>query len=790
MPKDDTKLLEQEIAALRRANEALIADTDRLVHLLLCAPAVTYSFEAKGDNSPTFISENMKDVLGYEPLEYLSDRNFVRRRVHPDDASRVRDELSRLFKVGHLIVEYRFLCKDDSYCWVSDEMRLIRDKKGEPLEVVGSWTDITTRRQVSEALVAAQNRLTHVLSSSPAVIYSFDAKGDNLPTFISENVRALLGYEPREYLEDQDFMPARIHPDDLERIKKDWPRLFRVGHHINEYRFRRKDGSYCWVSDELHLLRDKDGEPSEVVGAMSDISARKRAEEELVATKSRLNYLLTSAPAVIYSFEAKGDNLPTFISENVKDLLGYEPHEYLADRNFVPRRVHPDDAARVQDELSRLFEVGYLVHEYQFRRKDGSYCWVSDELHIIRDKNGEPLEVIGSWSDVTARRKMGEALVAAQNRLNHLLTSAPAVIYSFEAKADYAPTFITENVRALLGYEPRDYLESSDFWWRHIHPDDAARVKENLARLLEVGQLNHEYRFLRKDGSYCWVSDELHLLRDKNGNPIEVVGSFNDISARKKAQEELAIAKEQAELANRAKSAFLARMSHELRTPLNAIIGIAEMLVEDAEESGDDAQLDPPQRIQRAGEHLLNLINEILDLSKVEAGKIELHLETFDVSSLIDDVMTTVHSLAGERVNRLEVSCPDDIGEMRADQTRVRQTLFNLLSNACKFTENGDIKLIVARNRAGDRDWLSFTVSDTGIGIAAEHMDGLFQDFSQASASTASEYGGTGLGLAISQRYCRLMGGNISAESVQGQGSAFTVRLPAEVVEPEIPPRT
>jgi PAS domain S-box-containing protein len=532
--------LDRRIAGHKQANDALIAENERLAHLLSCAPSVTYSFEAKGDNSPTFISENIRDVFGYEPQEYLSDPHFVQRRVHPDDAPRVRKELSGLFEAGHNTLEYRFLCKDERYCWVSDKMRLIRDKNGQPLEVVGSWTDISARKQASDAIVKTQQRLTHVLAASPAVIYSFEAKGEYRPTFISGNVKEIFGYEPREYLDDPKFMPARIHPDDLDRIDKDWTHLFKVGHHINEYRFRRKDGSYCWVSDELHLLRDKDGEPIEIVGAISDVTARKKVEEELVATKNRLKHIMTSAPAVIYSFEAKGQYLPTFISDNVRDLLGYEPGEYLADRNFVPRHIHPEDAARVQDGLSRLFELGYLVHEYRFCRKDGTYCWVSDELHVLRDENGEPTEVVGSWSDITARRKMGEAMVAAQNRLNHLLTSAPAVIYSFEATGDHAPTFISENVKALLGYEPKEYLESRDFLWRGIHPDDVPRVRKNLDRLFEVGQLNQEYRFLRKDGDYCWINDEMHLVCNKDGQPVEVVASMNDISARKKAEEDLA----------------------------------------------------------------------------------------------------------------------------------------------------------------------------------------------------------------------------------------------------------
>jgi len=547
MPENNKNTIEQEIAALKEANEALLADNNRYLHMLSNAPTVTYSFEARGDFRPTYISENVKKVFGYEPQEYLTDNKFTSRHVHPEDAKRVKGEVANLFKLGNLTIEYRFLCKDDIYRWVSDEMQLIRDEQGDPLEVVGSWHDITVQREVTENLTTVQSRLSHILAASPAVVYSFEAKGDFRPTFISENITKVFGYESREYLEDPKFMPSRVHPDDLSRIDKVWAQLFRKGKHVNEYRFRRKDGKYRWVSDELHLIRDQDDEPLEVVGAMHDITEKKKEEEEMIKLKNRLNHLLTSAPSVTYCFEAKGNFAPTFVSENIRDLLGYEPEDYLNDRSFVPSHIHPDDAKRAQDNLSRLFSEGYLVHEYRFLRKDGSFCWVNDELHVLTDEFGEPQEVVGSWSDISTRRKMGEAMVAAQDRLNHLLTSAPAVIYSFDASGNYAATFISENVVALLGYEPKQFLNDADFWLDRIHPNELQQIQKDIKRLYKDNEISHEYRFLHKEGHYCWVNEELHLLRNKEGDPTEIVGSMNDISARKIIEEELAVAKEQAE---------------------------------------------------------------------------------------------------------------------------------------------------------------------------------------------------------------------------------------------------
>jgi signal transduction histidine kinase/DNA-binding response OmpR family regulator/HAMP domain-containing protein len=285
----------------------------------------------------------------------------------------------------------------------------------------------------------------------------------------------------------------------------------------------------------------------------------------------------------------------------------------------------------------------------------------------------------------------------------------------------------------------------------------------------------------------------LVVWRQELGNfSSEVVNTLQTFAAQSvlaiqnaRLFEEIQEKGQQLEVASTHKSQFLATMSHELRTPLNAIIGYSEMLQEEAEDLGYEDFTPDLQKIHAAGKHLLALINDILDLSKIEAGKMDLFLETFDLAPMIQDVATTIQPLVERNANTLAVHSADHLGTIRADLTKVRQALFNLLSNACKFTQQGTIILAVTRETVDGGDWCTFRVSDTGIGMTHEQMEKLFLAFSQADTSTTRQYGGTGLGLAITQHFCRMMGGSVTVESVEDQGSTFTIRLPAEVADPK-----
>jgi signal transduction histidine kinase/ActR/RegA family two-component response regulator len=427
--------------------------------------------------------------------------------------------------------------------------------------------------------------------------------------------------------------------------------------------------------------------------------------------------------------------------EDIVAAVLYSPDGNIFAHYFPNGTAHPSTLPGRSQENGYRFEGGYL--------------------EVFRDVtlNGEHVGTLFLQSDQrqwTLRARRYSAIVG----IFVLVSGLFALLVSSQLQRLISrPILHLENAMRMVSANKNYEVRATRFY-----SDEIGRLIDGFNTMLS--EIQHRDTALQR------ANDELKTrTRELEGEIIH----------RKQTQEELLKAKHAAEDASRAKSAFLANMSHELRTPLNAIIGYSEMLEEETRDSGKAENLHDLRKIQSAGKHLLSLINDVLDLSKIEAGKMGLHLETFDVSLMVEEMVTTLQPAIAKNSNNVRVRMADDVGMMRADATKVRQILFNLMSNACKFTDHGTIALDVSQSTMEGQDWIRFRVKDTGIGISAKQQEKLFQEFTQADATISRKYGGTGLGLAISYRFVQMMKGRISVESQEGQGSAFTVYLPAQV---------
>jgi PAS domain S-box-containing protein len=515
-----------------------------------------------------------------------------------------------------------------------------------------------------------------------------------------------------------------------------------------------------------------------LLDTMADLSADLELPRVLQAVLSRAVTLLGVTGGEVAIYEEQVKQLVVVASENIgKDSTGTRLGLGEGAMGHVARTREPLIIPSYHEWLGRSGQYADVtVHSVMAaplligRRLVGAIATVhSDKNRVF---GPEDLRLLTMFAPQAAIAIENARLYAAAQRqkqyFEELVSNSPVAIVTLDKNHDIVscnPAFHT-----LFGYTPAEATG------RNL--DELVSTEATRSEAVQYTQaaLDHPVhgigRRRRKDDTLVDV-EVLAVPVIVSGERVGLMALYHDIS-------ELLQARREAEAANSAKSQFLASMSHELRTPLNAIIGYSEMVQEEVEELGQPALASDLTKIRTAGRHLLALINDILDLSKIEAGKMELFLETFDLGTLLEEVVTTVRPLVEKNANRLVVQRPPQPGTMHADLTKVRQMLLNLLSNACKFTKDGTITLTLAREGPpGDEVVLS--VADTGVGMTPEQMDRLFEAFSQAEASTTSKYGGTGLGLAITKRFCEMMGGDVTVRSEAGRGSTFTVRLPSAV---------
>ncbi|MBL8670487.1 MAG: PAS domain S-box protein [Alphaproteobacteria bacterium] len=457
-----------------------------------------------------------------------------------------------------------------------------------------------------------------------------------------------------------------------------------------------------------------------------------------------------------------------FWSEGIPPLFGHAPGELETSyENFVAA-VHPDDRGKVEHAVKACIDgVASYDIEHRVVWPDGSVHWLREQGDVVRDAAGKPSNMLGVVQDITRAKEAEDAM----RRFQRVIETSDQAIGI--AGLDHRLVYVNDAHAKIFKMSREALLDGTlDALIVERDAETTRSLEEALAR---GGSWTGILHVRDAEGRVFPVHSTAGTVRDQSGQSAFYYNIMYDYSDELRRRAELQAARDEAERANMAKSEFLARMSHELRTPLNAIIGISGMLLEDARTEDGSPLAEPLSRVNRAGEHLLSLINDILDLSKIEAGRLTLEAFDLELRPFLEDIGYTAETLAKRNRNAFSLEIGADIGMLRTDVTKLRQVLLNLLSNACKFTKDGAVRLS-ARRESGN---LRFDVADTGIGIPPGHMAKLFREFSQADQTISRRFGGTGLGLAISRRIARLMGGDIAVRSTPGVGSTFSLVVPA-----------
>jgi PAS domain S-box-containing protein len=584
------------------------------------------------------------------------------------------------------------------------------------------------------------------------------------------------------------------HPDDLPDSVHGVSQMLagQISSYATEKRYINKSGDIVWGNVTLSLTHNDDGAPKFFIVVIEDIRKRKKAENEREDALSLLQKISSRVPGIVYQYRLRPDGSSCFpyLSEATREIFRVIPEEAIVDSSKIFNLIHPDDYDSVVVSIqTSARNLTPWTHEYRVKYDDGTLRWLAGNALPEREDDGSVLWY-GFTTDITERKQMEEKLHKAGQRLTHAMRLAQLFEWEYDVASGLFifsdHYFILHGTTSEL--EGGNLMSAETFAGKFVYPDDAQMVGENIAKAIATNDPDYlcrgETRIFRRDRELRHVSVDISVTKDAAGRTIKLHGANQDITDRKKVENELVIAKSAAESANRAKSEFLANMSHEIRTPMNGVIGMTELLkMTDLTEE----QLEYVNLLEMSGYNLLSLINDILDLSKVEAGKIGLDLADFDLQNCINDIILMQKSAIFQKGLALNVDVAGDVPYIVGDQLRVKQILVNLLGNAIKFTSLGGITLSAQLLEQHDASVIvKISVRDTGIGISAEALDKIFKPFVQEDSSTTRQFGGTGLGLTISRRMAELMGGSISVESTPGIGSCFTVILPMLVARTDV----
>jgi len=641
---------------------------------------------------------------------------------------------------------------------------------------------VVERTRAETAMRDSEERYRLIAENTGDIITLMDLDGRQI--YISPACESLLGYRPSELIGQ--LIRDLIHPDDLAGIQQQWASFQEGTGARTTVRYHHADGSWRWF--EAHGTVLVQNGTRYILGVSRDVTQRKQAEEALRAAEAKYRTLVEQIPAIIYTAEINEQSSTLYVSPQIETILGFSPEEWMANPNLWVEQLYPEDRARVLEAVERAQASDEPVpEEYRSITQDGRVVWLQDAARVVRDEAGHPLFMQGITLDIT-ERKVAEEAVRTSERLYRTLASnfpnGAVILFDRDLRFTIADG---------MGLEPAGYsstaIEGKTLW--EVFPPERAAVLEPLYRTalsgtaivteLPVGDRVYETNVLPIKNEQDEIFAGLIVSQDitERKHAEEALAQERALLARRVEERTADLSAANAELARaaRLKDEFLASMSHELRTPLNAILGLSEALQEHVYGTLNDRQSHTLHSIEESGRHLLDLINDILDLAKIGAGKLELDIEPVAIESICQASLRLIKQAAQKKRITVETRIDPTLGCLNGDARRLKQVLVNLMSNAVKFTpEGGSIGLEVTGDRA--RQLVQLSVWDTGIGIAEDQLSNLFQPFVQLDRRLARQYEGTGLGLALVYRMVEMHRGSITVSSELGVGSRFTVGLP------------
>ncbi|MCC5635685.1 PAS domain S-box protein [Nostoc sp. CHAB 5844] len=635
----------------------------------------------------------------------------------------------------------------------------LKDAHGVPYAVCGISTDITERKLAEESLI----RFHKAIDSTSDAICMSDITGKTI--YVNSGFIELYGYTLNEF---QAAGGAVSLFKDTAELNKVLAAIQSGESWRGEVTMKARKGRLLQIYLRANAIKDVTDRITGIVCIHTDITPRRQAEESL---RLRDRAIAASSNGMIIADASIPNGPIIYVNPAFERMTGYSATEVIGTSFRLFQRADIEQSGL--KELSAAMQAGrdcsVILRNY---RKNGSLWWNELNISPVYDADGVLTHYIGIQTDITERKQTETALLVSQQQLQYLLSSSPAVIYTSKAGENFGITFVSGNISNVSGYQPQDFTEDGSFWASHIHPEDVLNVFAELGKILQQENYSLEYRFLHKNGTYRWVSDQGRLVRDDAGNPVELVGYLADITQRKQLEQELRVALEKEKELNELKSRFVSMTSHEFRTPLSTILSSSELLEHYRYKWTEEKQITHLHRIQAAVKRINEMLNDVLVIGKAEAGKLDYQPTAFDLVSYCSYV---IEEAKLNQNNRCLISFTSQYSSRSCcmDDKLLGHILNNLLSNAIKYSPEGstvNVKLVCENGQA------VLEIQDRGIGIPQEDLPHLFESFHRAR--NVGNILGTGLGLAIVKKCVDIHKGKIAVTSALGVGTTFTVTLP------------